>query len=165
MPAKSQWLLRLPEILATLTTLHSHVLDRRAFEQLFKVRRRRAIQLMGVFGGFQSGRTFLMDRQELVARITAILNGDEFTLERGRRERVSAELERIRIHAKAARVSVPVSPALYASTLSNLPAGVTLRAGELIVRFKTPEELLEKLFTLAQALAADYDKLHELKST
>ncbi len=162
MPAKSQWLLRLPEILATLTALRSHVLDRTAFEQLFKVRRRRAIQLMGVFGGFQSGRTFLVDRRELVARVTALLQGDEFTFERGRRERVSEELERIRIYAKAARVSVPVSPALYASTLSNLPQGVTLQPGELIIRFQSPEELLQKLFTLAQGLATDYDKLQSL---
>jgi hypothetical protein len=163
MRRQSEWLLRLPEILATLTSTNSHVLDRTAFELLFRVRRRRAIQLMGVFGGFQSGRTFLVDRQELVARITSLLDGEEFTYEKGRRERVSEELERVRTHLKGvARFRSRLPCCVNASTLSNLPSGVELRAGELVVRFESSEELLQKLFTLAQALASDYEKLQEL---
>jgi allophanate hydrolase subunit 1 len=42
------------------------VLDRASFEQEFGLRRRRAIELMHGFGGYQAGRTFLGSLQELL---------------------------------------------------------------------------------------------------
>jgi hypothetical protein len=62
MPIKKTWLLRLPEIRAELTAMEVPVVDRAVFERVFGVRRRRAIQLLHHFGGFQAGRTFLVDR-------------------------------------------------------------------------------------------------------
>ena len=38
------------------------VIDRAVFERIFGVRRRRAIQLMHYFGGFQSSQAYLIDR-------------------------------------------------------------------------------------------------------
>src|ERR1039458_5601050 len=45
MPAKAQWLLRVPEILAELAALDVPVLDRAVCERLFRLRRRRTIDL------------------------------------------------------------------------------------------------------------------------
>jgi hypothetical protein len=63
MPIKKTWLLRLPEIRAELTAIEVPVVDRAVFERVFGVRRRRAIQLLHHFGGFQAGRTFLVDHR------------------------------------------------------------------------------------------------------
>src|ERR1035438_304812 len=55
MPAKAQWLLRVPEILAELSLLDLPVVDRAVCERLFRLRRRRAIDLIRCFGGGQTG--------------------------------------------------------------------------------------------------------------
>ena len=66
MPAKPEWLLRLPEIRAELEHLDVAIVDRAGIERIFGVRRRRAIELMHQFGGYQTGRTFLLDRVRLL---------------------------------------------------------------------------------------------------
>ena len=43
MPAKPQWLLRVPEILEQLSDLKTPVIDRSGIEQLFGLKRRQAI--------------------------------------------------------------------------------------------------------------------------
>ena len=58
MPAKAQWLLQIPEIVSLLETFEVPVVDRAIIERLFGLRRRRAIELLHRFGGYQAGRTF-----------------------------------------------------------------------------------------------------------
>ena len=60
MPAKPEWLLRLPEIRAELEHLEVSVVDRAMIERIFGLKRRRAIELLHQFGGYQAGRTFLV---------------------------------------------------------------------------------------------------------
>ena len=69
MPAKAEWLLRLPEILAALRALDIPVVDRAAIERLFGFQRRRAIQFMHELDGYQSGHSFLADRLRLIAHL------------------------------------------------------------------------------------------------
>ena len=66
MPMKKMWLLRLPEIRTELEALPAPVIDRAMIEQIFGVRRRRALQLMQYFGGWQSGQACLVDRLDLL---------------------------------------------------------------------------------------------------
>jgi hypothetical protein len=63
-PAKARWLLQIPVILEQLRTLDAPVADRAMCEQIFGVRRRRAIELMHCFGGYQAGNTVLLDRMD-----------------------------------------------------------------------------------------------------
>jgi hypothetical protein len=63
---KAEWLLRVPEIRAELAAIETPVVDRSMVEQLFRLKRRRSIELMHQLGGFQSGRTFLIDRLQLL---------------------------------------------------------------------------------------------------
>jgi len=63
MPAKALWLLQIPEIVSLLETFDVPVVDRAIIERLFGLRRRQAIELLHRFGGYQAGRTFLVDRQ------------------------------------------------------------------------------------------------------
>ena len=88
MPIKKTWLLRLPEIRAELTAMEVPVVDRAVFERVFGVRRRRAIQLLHHFGGWQSGRTFLVDRLAVLRQLEPIEDSAEFALELQRRQRL-----------------------------------------------------------------------------
>ena len=88
MAARRLWLVRVPEIRQDVQALEVPVVDRVLFEKLFHVRRRRALELMHVFGGYQTGQAFLIDRAELVRQLEALEAGTEFAMEQGRRRRL-----------------------------------------------------------------------------
>ena len=164
MPAKAQWLLRVPEILAELSALDVPVVDRAVCERLFRLRRRRAIDLMRFFGGYQSGRTFLIDRPKLLVQLEQIRDSADFKMEWRRKERLSERLEAIRRLQTGARVAISVAPEVLSQRLPDLPAGVGLTPGALHIQFQSPEELLSKLFALAQAIANDYEAFEKRTS-
>jgi hypothetical protein len=157
MPAKAQWLLRVPEILAELSALDVPVVDRAVCERLFHLRRRRAIDLIRGFGGYQAGRTFLLDRPKLVAQLEKIRDSPDFKMEWQRKERLAEHLDAIRRYAAGARVVIAAAPDTLRQRLPDLPPGVGLSPGELRIQFQSSEELLSKLFALAQAIANDYE--------
>ncbi|MGD0359285.1 MAG: hypothetical protein ABSC93_00355 [Bryobacteraceae bacterium] len=157
MPAKAQWLLHVPEILAELSALDVPVVDRAVCERLFRLRRRRAIDLIRGFGGYQAGRTFLVDRPKLVAQLEQIRDSPDFKMEWHRKERLAERLEAMRRLQAGTRVAIAVEPATLYQRLPDLPAGVGLSPGALHIQFGSSEELLSKLFALAQAIANDYE--------
>lgn len=155
MPAQPQWLLRIPRIVEELAALDTPVVDRASIERLFGVRRRRAIHLLGAFGGYQAGRTFLVDREALLEQLRAVAAGERFDFEKRRRERLAAKLERVRKHLEAARVTIAPSSPLPGET-AGLPPGVRLEPGCLTIEFNGVEELLARLYGIAQAAAEDF---------
>jgi len=157
MPAKAQWLLHVPEILAELEALDVPIVDRAVCERLFRLRRRRAIDLMRFFGGYQSGRTFLIDRPKLILQLEQIRDSPDFKMEWRRKERLAEKLDAIRRLQAGARVAIPIAPDVLGQRLPDLPEGVGLTPGALHIQFQSPEELLGKLFALAQAIANDYE--------
>ena len=94
MPMRKTWLVRLPEILGDLAGMEVPVIDRAVFEKVFGVRRRRAIQLLHYFGGYQVGRTFLVDRLSLIGQLEPLRAGTEFVMEERRRQRLSEALDK-----------------------------------------------------------------------
>ena len=150
LPAQPAWLLRLPAIRATISALSAPVLDRAALEEIFGVRRRRAIELMHRFGGYQAGKTFLIDRASLLCQLEAIEHGGDFRQERTRRRRLSEDLDQAKAALRARAVAIPAprdSP--------DLPPGVHLRSGELRIEFGDPEDLLRQLLELAMSIQSD----------
>lgn len=164
MPAKAQWLLRVPEILAELAALDVPVVDRAVCERLFRLRRRRAIDLIRGFGGYQAGRTFLLDRLMLVAQLEQIRDSPDFKMECRRKERLAERLDAIRRLQAGTRVAIAVEPEILRRRLPDLPAGVKLSSGTLHIQFQSSEELLSKLFALAQAIANDYEAFEKRTS-
>lgn len=157
MPMKKTWLLRLPEIREELTALAVPVIDRVMVERIFRVRRRRALQLMQYFGGWQAGQAYLLDRLALLRQLAPLEDSMEFAVEQRRRQRLLATLEQIRRQRAGAQVSLPVAGDACACAIFDLPAGVHLQPGSLQVKFGQPEELLAKLYQLAQAAAQDFE--------
>ena len=54
-------------------------------------------------------------------------------------------------------MAIAVEPETLRQRLPDLPPGVELSPGALHIRFQSSEELLSKLFALAQAIANDYE--------
>jgi hypothetical protein len=130
------------------------VIDRAVLERVFRVGRRRAIQLMDHFGGYQTGRTFVVDRQKLLQQLEPLEASAEFAMEQHRRQRLVDSLEQFRRARAGARVAISVPPVPQQTTL---PSGVHLDCGTLRVEFETVHDLLGKLYALSQAAAADFE--------
>jgi len=158
MPAKAAWLLKIPEILTMLESFDVPVVDRATVESLFGLRRRRAIELLHRLGGYQAGRTFLVDRHLLMDNLRRLAEGEDFERESRRKERLDGAIDRLRRHQIAARVSIPVPPDVFHWKVADLSTGVALEPGHLHITFSGTEDLLAKLFELAQAASNDYNR-------
>ena len=165
MPAKPTWLLRLPEIVATLSAMDVPVIDRSMCERLFGVRRRRAVELMQRFGGYQVGHTLLADRLCLIQQLQALDADPNVLHERRRKQRLTAELGRLRQSSVGAAVIIEVPTPSGPSANSALPSGVSITAGKLVIEFVRVEELFSRLYALAQVAAADYESFCRVVQT
>ena len=162
MPAKAEWLVRLPEIRAALERFDAPVVDRSVIEKVFGLKRRRAIELMHQFGGYQAGHTFLVDRLQLLGRLAAFEGEGDYHGEKRRRERLQGFVQASREHLLATRVVIPLVSADARFTLDGLGPGVRLTPGMLSVEFGRPLELLQKLYALAQAISHEFEKFEDM---
>jgi hypothetical protein len=157
MPDQPSWIERVPEILRILDSPTAPAfLDRPAIESLFGLRRRQAIQLLSRLGGYKVGKTFLATRETLVRFLRDPARWSAASEEKGRFERVRGALGEARQELDRRRIAIPARPETFRLDFSGLPAGIHFEPGRLIVEFKHPAELLERLFALAQALGNDY---------
>jgi hypothetical protein len=158
MPSKASWLLQIPEIVAQLEVCDIPVIDRAMVERLFGLRRRRAIELMHQFGGYQAGRTFLIDRRLLIRNLQQLTEGEDFQAERQRKKRLDETLDEFRAFQSAARVKIPVRADMTQQKMAGLSPAVGLEPGHLHIEFSGAEDLLSKLYELSQAAANDFDR-------
>jgi hypothetical protein len=112
---------------------------------------------MHFFGGYQAGRTFLLDRGQLMGQLEPLQAGTEYVLEAKRMQRLIEALENVRRHRAAARVVLPVEAGASDGRLVDLPDGIRLEPGSLRVEFGKAEDLLAKLFELSKAAANDFE--------
>jgi hypothetical protein len=71
-------------------------------------------------------------------------------------------VEGSRRRAVAARVKILVEPGAWDTRIRSLPAGIRLEPGSLRVEFRDPQELLQKLFVLSQAIAEDFEQFEKI---
>ena len=161
MPAKPRWWRHIAEIRRMLEDARLPVIDRASVERLFGLERRQAIELMHRFGGYQAGRTFLIGREQLIEELDAISATGEYQVEAARRERLVASVDAARRTRQTEAVRIPVAREVFDCRINCLGPGVQLRAGQLTIEFAGPEDLLRKLFGLAQAVANDYTAFEE----
>lgn len=128
---KPQWLLRIPQIRAEISALAVPVVDRAVIEGIFRVRRRRAIESMHGFRGYQAGRTFLVDREDLLAHVTAIEAGDDYVHETHRREQLAARVERMRRLHVGEAVRIPADPHTLSMRVPTLDRSIRSQPGRL----------------------------------
>lgn len=162
MPPKPQWFLRVPQIRDELAALDTPVVDRATVERTFGLRRRRAIELMHAFAGYLAGRMLLIERRALLARLDAMIAGDEFVYERRRMERLAAKLDELRRARAAARVVIRTDRSAVNRKTADLPAGIRIAPGRLTVDFADAEDLLSSLLDLARAAANDFEEFRRM---
>jgi hypothetical protein len=166
MPDKPTWIQSVPEILETLEDAGAPpFLDRSTVEVLFGVRRRQAIHLLRRFGGYQIGKAFLAPRESVVRFLRDPQRWQAATDEKGRFERVASALGQARSELQQRRIPIPAENQTQRLEFGGLPAGIRLQAGQLIIEFQTPVELLEKLFALSQAFANDYESFERVAAS
>ncbi len=156
MPAQPVWFHRLEEILSALRSLQTDHLDRHAVEKLFRVRERRARQLMAGLPCLRVGNAIAVSRRALLDRLENTARGDCFQWEISRHARIADSLEVIRKQAVARQVRVPAPADARDRMVHDLSEGIELRRGELRIQFADAEELAAKLFELSQAMANDW---------
>jgi hypothetical protein len=156
MPAQPAWFHRLEEILEELRELEISHLDRLAVQKLFRVRERRARQIMAGLPPLQVGNAVAVERQALIVRLESTAAGDRFQWEMRRRIRLVEDLDRTRRDLAARRVRIPAAADVRDRSVRELAGGIELRPGELRIQFYGAEDLAAKLFELSQAMANDW---------
>lgn len=146
MPDQPTWIHRLPAILAWLESADAPpFLHRGLIEGIFGLRRRQSLRLMEKAGGYQAGRTYLIDRRQLAQFLRA---RDTAGVEQASRRkiRLSDAVEESRRQVEARRVRVRVDPGPQPA----LPPGIeTLGPDRLQIRFFGAEDLISKVAALA----------------
>lgn len=154
MPRQNEWYQHLPAALEILRALPCPVVDRSTVETLFHLKRRQAIRFLHRFGGYLSGKAYLLNRDQLIAQLEAILDDPDYRQDRRRRQRVAGMAQELQKHW-AARQTPITPPRVRIQGFADLPASISLEERRLEIRFETREELLTHLLSLVQALARE----------
>jgi hypothetical protein len=149
--------MRIPEIVETLSGLTAPVVDRAMCEQLFRVGRRRAIDLIQIFGGYRAGNAVLVDRARLLDHLRQLAADPDIQHESQRKERLSINLDLLKEHRAATRIIIKADPMARRKNSGGLPDGIVLQPGKLTIEFTGTEDLLSRLYALSQAAAADFE--------
>ena len=163
MPPKPRWLKRLPDIRVAVERSEVPFLDRSGIESLFGLRRRQALKMVHALGGYRVGNVFLAPRDSVLHFLDATLRGRQYRAERVRRERILETIDEAKreIDARKVKLKVP-SGAAAKRTVAELPGGIHLSPTELRVEFAGAQDLLQKLFDLSKAIAADLRRFEAL---
>jgi len=116
---------------------------------------KRSISSAG-FGGYKVGKAFLVPREAVIGFLRDPQRWRAAADEKGRFERVASALGEARSELQQRRIPIPTQSETLRLEFSGLPDGIRLEAGQLVIQFAKPVELLEKLFALSQALTNDY---------
>lgn len=157
MPKAPCWFSRLPEIISILRRPGAPpLLDRTAVEKLFGVGRRQAIRILNSARGYQVGKTFIIEREELAQFLETIEDSGAGREVRKRKERVAAALNEVANYAEAQRVEIRPRPV-------ELPPAIELAGpGRINISYKDPEDLLASIVELATAAANDFPAFRRL---
>jgi hypothetical protein len=150
MPAKPAWYGRLDSIIEELEATEFTYVARATVEKLLNVGRRRAQQIM-LPCSRRVGSSSVADRGLLIERLKCISESDG-DFEKHRRSRVAAVVSKERARPRLL-VESPVS--VMNTRIQNLPEGVSLEPGRIVVTFSEPQEALQKLLALAMAAGND----------
>jgi hypothetical protein len=166
MPDKPLWLDRLPAAIRQIECSKSEWIDRPALEALLGVGRRRAQQLLSPIAERRIGTSLVASRAATIAQLKRIASGEDAYYEGRRRKRLWANLaEARREWVNQPPVLVEMSNAdmrrLALHDFEGLPEGVELIPGSITVRFREPEEALQKLMALALAISQNRQAFDE----
>jgi hypothetical protein len=146
MPIRPYWLDRLPEIIAGVSVLSAPAVDRSSFERIFRLRRRRAIELMHQLGSYRSGKGYLLDRTMLLRVLDGIQHSPGFRWASNRGYLTAPDTP----NGGANGMALPKTG--FDGAPGDLPEGVRIEPGLLIIAFANSKELSERLSKVSLSL-------------
>ncbi len=159
MPNHPTWLERIPNILATVQSeITPPILDRQAIEILFGVRRRQAIVLLHRLDGYKVGQAFVVSRGTVIEFLQKIMASGLLETLEAKKTSVIEFLGEARQGLRLPSIPLPATK-LADITLDGLPEDIHLHPPTLTIHFHGATDLLEKLFSLSQALMNDFETL------
>jgi hypothetical protein len=138
------WTPLIPEALAQLRAMTSQTVYRGTLETIFKIPRRTAIRLMHEFGGEQAGRTFLLDRQKLIAQLEQFAAPGQLSPSQVRRQQ-----------REASAFSFPDVRTPERRRAGDLPPSIQLRPGFFGVETTGLEDLCAQLWLFIETCKDD----------
>jgi hypothetical protein len=151
-PRPISWLARIHEIRrAVAGSVRSHY-ERKEIEALFQVQPRTAQLLLETLPTTVIGRSRLVERQALADFLTRIQEADD----------PSAELDLIRSQGTGVsrkKVRTLVRRDIDPVQLDSLPSNVEIIPGQMIVSFRTIEDLAHSMYMLARVIESAGDEL------
>jgi len=154
MPAKPRWYSELPHIRRTLAAMDSPIIDRAVIERLFSIKRRQANYIMSKLGGYVSGSSVVIRREDLLLKLTDLAGSRGVPkAETQRKARVIEALNAVKSAPRPRRIPAPPPR----RPRDPLPAGVSISApGEMRIVFSSPETLLSTILGVVQSASADF---------
>lgn len=158
MPTRPLWLERLPEITQQLDSPSlPPLLDRPCIELLFGVKRRQAIRLLAALGGYQSGKMFLVRRDELARRLTELAKTRTAQLARERKVRMVEAMASAERDLAVRLTEIQTAPDVETRHPQQIPVTIRLAGlGILEIQFSNAEDLLAQVVELASAASNDF---------
>jgi hypothetical protein len=152
MPRPISWLTRLHEIRrAVASSVRSHY-ERKEIEALFQVQPRAAQLLLEMLPTTAIGRSRLVERQVLADFLDRIHKADDPSSELDLIRAQGGEVSHKKLRTLVRRDVEPLR-------LDSLPANIKFIPGQMIVSFRTIEDLAQAMYSLARAIEADGDEL------
>ncbi len=125
-------------------------------------RRRAQIILEPVTDKRTVGASVLVPKEAVIVRLREMVAGEGAKAEQERRARLVAILEKVTDGSARAAVLVEAPVAIMRQELENLPPGVSLSPGRIVLEgFQTVEEAQQKILALIMALGNDPDGFAE----
>jgi hypothetical protein len=160
MPDNPSYIHKLADILAEARSPKPIPFFRRQdIEALFGLKKRQAINLMHRIGAIRVSRELAVDKRDLVAWLKQIMEDPFVAMEQRRHERVIERIVELKAETAARAVKIVLPDP---KPDAELPDGVSLEPGLLTVAFENEQQLLERLFLLARALATQPHVLNTL---
>lgn len=163
MPDKPSWVGFVDHAIETLQALPCPEVDSAMLADLLGLKRRRAQQLLKPLMGRTVGRSLLIPKEAVIRHLRSLVSGDIEQAEKQRRARLHAHLAEARAASLQPKILVEAPAAIVHQKLENLPAGVTLAPGRIVLEdFTTVEEAQQKILALIMALGNDPDGFKKL---
>jgi hypothetical protein len=160
LPNHPTWLERVPDILSKIQCEKTPpILDRQAIEDLFGVRRRQAITLLHRLAGYKVGRTFVVPREAVIEFLQKIAASGAIEEAAAKKNSLIEFLGQAKQSLQLPSIPLPATTKLSEITFHGLPPGIRLQPDELTIHFQGAPDLLQKLLSLSQALANDFETL------
>ena len=156
MPDKPSWTAMLEKAIAQLEALPCPDVDSQLLAELLDLRRRRAQQILRPLVSRTVGRSGLASKEAVIRHLRLLVSGDVAEAEKQRRKRFYAQLVQARAATQQPKILVEAPVTVVNQQLENLPAGVSLAPGRIVLEaFETIEEAQQKILALIMAMGND----------